>query len=791
MSSRIIREYKKADIPLFKIPRSCQDIIDVVSIAKDGVFFLGQGKYSKLYELTDINYSMFTDEEQNSILQKFCEFLNSMEVQFKFLFLNSYRDFESYEDKYLIPEQGDAFDTIRKEHNDNIISVLQESNNTVDLSKYLMLVVERNNVEAARAYFATVENNVIKQLKKIGSSIRSLKAEERLELLYKCYNPASDVKPDFSFEDMMANFKNYKDFICPSSIKFIDGEKIKNPHVEVNNNRIMKAYYIRDYSSHISDEMIKDMLGLGYEMIISEDVSPIPKDRAVEFCNSIYMRIEDKISKIQQKHNKNQAYSSDIPFLIRKEKSDMEKILEKLNKNQNLFYVGFTILLIAPTIEDLEKAETALRTFASAKTMKLEEYKMKQRKAFNTCLPIGVRQVSNMRTFLSNDLVALLPFDSFNIMDETGVFWGSNSLTKDIIMIDRKKLLNGHGVILGTSGAGKSMLSKDDVEEVFFRYPEDKIIIIDPQGEYRSLADALKGAYIDISAKSKTYVNPFEISEMEQGLSADELARNKADLALGICENGCDEHFSNKHKSIVSRCLKLMYAECLDSNNHIIKQPLLEDFSAVVAAQTEKEARDILLCMELYTTGVLNVFNHHSNVDAVNSRLTIFGLSELGDDLANVGLTVMMDYIMSGILKDFQKGIATHVFFDEFHELAGHEYCGRMVVKHWKEDRKLGALLTGITQQATDLLDDPQISKIISNSEFVVLLKQKDTDKDVIADTFGIPDVQMNYCMNNPPGTGLIKVGDNIVAFDHTMEDSNPIYKRYNTNFHEINKLTG
>jgi hypothetical protein len=148
-------------------------------------------------------------------------------------------------------------------------------------------------------------------------------------------------------------------------------------------------------------------------------------------------------------------------------------------------------------------------------------------------------------------------------------------------------------------------------------------------------------------------------------------------------------------------------------------------------------------------------------------------------------MLVMMEAIQARIIANGKKGRATWLYIDECHVLLNSDYSATYLQQLWKKVRKQGGLCTGISQNVTDLLQNYIASTLISNSEFVALLKQSNIDSEKLAEVIGVSDAQLRFVNNSPSGTGLIKCGSVVIPFDNTIGKDTDLYKLYNTNIHE------
>ena len=302
-------------------------------------------------------------------------------------------------------------------------------------------------------------------------------------------------------------------------------------------------------------------------------------------------------------------------------------------------------------------------------------------------------------------------------------------------MVDRKKLKNPNGLILGTPGSGKSFSAKREITNCFL-ITEDDIIICDPEAEYYPLVQALQGQVIRISPVSSQYINPMDLnlnySEEDNPLSL------KSDFILSLCELivGGKSGLEPVEKTIIDRCVRLVYQEYL-ADPQPEKMPILEDLYNLLRGQDEPEAQRLATALEIYVTGSLNVFNHQTNVD-INNRIVCFDIKELGKQLKKIGMLIVQDQVWNRVTINRAERKSTRYYIDEFHLLLKEEQTASYSVEIWKRFRKWGGIPTGITQNIKDLLASREIENIFENSDFIYMLNQASGDRQILAKQLNI-----------------------------------------------------
>lgn len=768
------KELKKASVPLYKAPKSIQETIEIEKVAANGIFEVSKNRYSKCYRFHDINYTTTNEEEQIDIFERYCKFLNSLDCAFKITVNNKNKDMEKLRDYILLGYTGDGYDEYRKIYNDIIEEKIREGRQGIEQERYLTITIERKNFEEAKAQFATIEATVHKAFSELGTDIVPLDGNERLKVLHNFYHLGEEDTFDFDIKHAAKVGADFRNDLCNGMLKYFP------EHIE-DEGKFVRALFIKKYPSSLSDRFLNEITSLPVHSVTSIDVVPIPKDMTTKVLQKKYLGIESDIIKQQRARNKNNDFSSEISYAKRTEKKEIEQIMDDVRENdQCMFYVAVTILLVAESKDELESMTESVVTIGKRNSVTIDTHYLKQREALNTALPIGIRQVETMRTMLTQSLAVLLPFNVQELNDAGGNYYGINQISKNVNVGNRKKLLNGNGFIFGVPGSGKSFFAKQEMGNVFLNTNDD-VIVIDPMNEYFDIARTFGGAIVNLSAYTKNYVNPLEadLSQVNEKGIRDVIA-DKSEFMLGLCDQLLGSALNQKHHSIIDRCVKDLYFDAWRNR----KVPLMSDFYHILKAQSETEAQEIALCLELFVEGSLNIFNHHTNVDEDN-RLTVYGIQELGSQLAPVAMLVMMEAIQSRIIENGKKGRATWLYIDECHVLLNSDYSATYLQQLWKKVRKQGGLCTGISQNVTDLLQNYIASTLISNSEFIALLKQSNIDSAKLAEVIGVSDAQLRFVSNSPSGTGLIKCGSVVIPFDNTIGKDTALYKLYNTNIHE------
>ena len=764
----------KRDKEKFKVPRSAQDIIPIKALWPDGIFLVGRNKYSKCYKFLDINYAVASNEDKEAMFIDYSELLNSLDTgaMAKITINNRRINKVDFEKQILLDLKNDGLDEYRKEYNQMLVNKTKEANEIIQ-EKMITISVYKKSVEDARNYFNRVGADLISKFNSLGSKCMELNAEERLRILHDFYRTGEETSFRFDITNDMRKGHNFRDFICPDSFEF------KTDYFKMGN-RYGRVIFLKEYASFIKDSMITELTELNRNLMLSIDVIPIPMDEAVKEAENRRLGIETNITNWQRKQNANNNWNSILPYDMEQQRLESKEFLDDLTtRDQRMFISITTMVITADTKEDLDANTDNIEQIASKGLCQMGILRFQQYDGLNLVLPIksDFNRIRALRTLTTESLAVLMPFKVQEIRHENGIFYGQNVISKNMIIADRKQLLNGNSFILGVSGSGKSFTAKEEIAAIKMLDPKADIILVDPEREYSKLVKAYNGEVIKISATSQNHINAMD-------MNADYGDGNpvilKSEFILSLCEQLIGSgNLGAKQKSLIDRCTANVYRVFQQGNYQGIP-PTLQDFREELLRQNEPEAKEIALAIELFTNGSLNTFAMQTNVDTSNNLICYYIL-DLGKQLQPIGMLVVLDSILNRITSNRSKGKNTYIFIDEIYLLFQYEYSANFLFTLWKRVRKYGAFATGITQNVEDLLQSHTARTMLANSEFIIMLNQASTDRIELAKLLNISEPQMSYITNVGAGEGLIKVGSSIVPFVNHFPKNTKLYKLFTT----------
>jgi len=768
------------------IPNTAQKTIPFQEAYENGLFLNYDGSYSLIFSFENIDYSLYRDEEKQEIYKKYTQLINTIptDIHFQEFLMNTDIDTGTLTETLLSASYD--YPQISDDYNSIMNGVI--SGSTSSGAKKIMLMAmsykPKGNIDNANVLFKYYQD--LQQLfQSLGSTTHQLPPEQVFEVLYKFYHQFSGVQFMLPKNAYGNRIKNY---VTPAYFRF------NKQDIEIGD-QLTRVLFIKEYSTYVDDEMINDLTDNSEKITVSKHISRISKAEGMEMLRKKIFALELTIQKRMEQNHKNGG--DYIPFRLSDERKTLNDLQERLGGSDcELFEVTIMIAVSAKTKEELEDLTMHIRQTIGAKhQLQIETLGGQQAKALRAVLPFAQlpfnKRSDNKISFsmLSDAAGVLIPFSHIEHFVKSGIYYGKNLVTNNVIALDRTAEMNSNGFVLATSGAGKSMFSKAEMFDVLLKFPNDEVIVIDPEREYEPLVKEFDGTILKIAPNSPTKLNVFDI-DLNSGEEGQSAIATKAEFIMTICETAKGSELTSNERTLIDRCVKETYREFITSHGDMSKIPTFTDFYKNLVAMSEIEAKSLALSLELYITGSFNIFSGKTNVNT-DKRFMVFDISSMGEQIRPVGLQVVLEYVWQRVSRNRDNGIRTWVWIDEFsimfNDGAGKttHRSGEFFAKVYKRIRKYGGVPTAITQNITEVLTSPQAKTMLLNSEFVVLLQQRKEDMDTLTKLFSLSPSQEAYLKTGKKGSGLIVCGHKIIPFEKPIPTDSLMYKICTTKFGE------
>ena len=737
---------------------------------QDGVCRITSRLFSKSVMCEDINYAEASDDEKAVLFELYCKLVNYFgpSVGFELSVVCCPADMAEYRQMLAIAPQGDAFDEIRKEYSDMLVE--QVSKSRYERRICLTYTIEADSVKQARSRLGQIDSDVVGHFRALMVTARPMDGYERLALLHKCLHLEERRKFRFNWDSLNGTGLSSKDYIAPSSFFFKDGRYFRTGA------SFGAVSFLQIRATKLYDTLLNSVLELEGSQIVSIHAKAIDQNAALKAVKRKLSDL-DKAKIDEQKRAVRSGFDMDIlpPDLVTFGK-EAQKLLEDLqNHDEKMFMVTILIVHMASSRQKLENLVYSADGITNTQNCDLIRLDYQQEQGFLSALPIGINQVEIQRGLTTSGTAIFLPFRACEVFQRGGVYYGLNATTGRMILADRKRLKCPNGVVLGTPGSGKSFSCKREAADVYL-HTSDDLLFLDPEHEYLSLCRQLSGQIIRLAPDSGDYINPLDV-DLSVDTGENPLLM-KADFIMSFCElilSASHGGVKPIEKSVIDRCIPKIYREYL-KDPRPERMPVLGDLYQCLRSQEEGQALELATALELYVYGSLSYLNHQTNVN-INNRVVCYDISALGQNLKKPGMLTVQNNIWQRTTINRYAGKTTRIYLDEFHLLLKEPQTAAYTAEIYKRFRKWNGIPTALTQNVKDLLDSPEIENILENSDFILMLNQAASDRNILAQRLGISPQELTHITNSGAGEGLLFFGDKIIPFIDKFPTDTKLYQ--------------
>lgn len=539
-----------------------------------------------------------------------------------------------------------------------------------------------------------------------------------------------------------------KDIVAPSYI-----EEQQN-HIKLGE-KMARSFFVFSYPHYLTSGWLSPIVNLDAQMNISFFIDPVDTGETLK-------QLRKKITEIQAQMSENQEKGLVRDPILETAYVDLEELRDKLQAaEERMFKFGLYITIYGDNESDLSDIENNLRSIFESKVVYIKPALFQQKEGFISTSPYAVDKLQTYTRMNTRPLSSIFPFISADLSSSEGILYGINMHNRSLVLFDRFTLENPNQVVFGTSGSGKSYLVK--LQSIRSLMMGTDIIIIDPDNEYKTLAEELGGKFYNISLGSDSHINPLDIRPPDENEDAGDAIRTNIINLVGfmrIMFGG----LSNEEDALMEQALKETYAAkdiTADSDPATWdkKVPLLSDLEQVL--ESMEGTRSLLLRLRRFTRGAYSeFFNQYSNV-STNHNVTVFGIRDLEDELRPMAMFMVMRFIWKVITQSTKRRI---LVVDEAWWMMQNEDGASFLFGLIKRARKYGLGVTTITQDIGDFMKSEYGQPIITNSALRFLLKQSSAVIGTVQKTFNLTDEEKYILLEGEVGEGIFFAGKKHIA---------------------------
>jgi len=538
------------------------------------------------------------------------------------------------------------------------------------------------------------------------------------------------------------------DIIAPASIKINPG------HLDMSG-RLAKSFFIFSYPRYLSTAWLSSVINLDIPMEISMFVHPIDTSFILK---QLRRRVTEVQSELMDKQARGLVRDPELEIAFQ----DLEGLRDRLQTAQEkMFRFGLYLTIYGETPEELRSIETTLRSIFESRLIYIKPALYQQKEGFNSCLPYG-RDLLNVHTSLNTQpLSSTFPFVSFDLSSNSGVLYGINRHNNSLILFDRFSLENANEVIFAKSGSGKSYAVKLEILRSLMTGID--VIVLDPENEYKPLAEAIGGSFFDISLGSENHINPFDLPAPRDDEKPEDVLRSNIINLVGLMRLMLGG-LTPEEDAIMDRALAETYAAkdiTLESDPALWKQniPLMEDLEQVLEGM--EGAESLVRRLAKFTKGTYaNFFNQPTNI-SLGKSLVSFGIRDMEEGLRPMAMYIIMRYIWNIVRSELKRRLFV---IDEAWWIMQSEDGASFLYGIAKRARKYYLGVTTITQDVGDFLKSKYGRPIITNSSIQILMKQSPTTIDIVQKAFNLTSEEKSLLLATEIGEGIFFAGQKHVA---------------------------
>lgn len=700
-----------------RAPEKAADCLQYERMYESGICEVEPGLFSMTMAFTDVNFQLARQEEQKSLFTQYSEFLNYFDpdTHLQISLVTRRVDEAEFRRDTFLPLRGDARDRYSEEMNRVISEKALQGQNGLIREKYITISLHEDDYRKAQVRLLKRAEDIQNLFKRMGSTVRRLSGIERLNLLHGITRPEEVMA--FSYDWLLAEDSlTTKDFIAPSGYNWKpehdDSRAVYNDRYQFGE-YYGKVLYLRDIAPQMKDNLLSLLSDLDFDNAISIHVDAVEQREAVEQVQKqlAYMQKEKGDGMVNAVRMNLPAYMG-VRYELTNQIEDAEELLDNLhNYNQKIFKVCILIHTYGRNNAELDERVQQICNTVQQQTCRFSPIPFEQCAAMNSVLPLGKKWLALERTLLTVNTAIYVPFTTQELFQPGGLYEGTNARSKNLIMVNRKLLPAPAGMVLGMTGFGKSFAVMQMMAGIMLRWPEDDLVIIDPENEYARLVDAFGGEVIEISASSKSHINPMDISE-DYGDEGNPI-QLKSQFLRDFCQLVLNsKELSAQECSLVDRAALITYQKYL-LHPEREQMPSLHDFYNNLSLQGP-QAKALTMALSMYVDGTMDLFAHQTNVHLQNHCIC-FNTVKLGKSMQSIGMMTVLDQIWNRITRNRVLGRRTWIFTDEFQLLLGNSACTNYYFELSSRARKWGAILTSITQHVRSVLNNEDARRMLSD----------------------------------------------------------------------------
>ncbi|MEK7603661.1 MAG: DUF87 domain-containing protein, partial [Patescibacteria group bacterium] len=515
----------------------------------------------------------------------------------------------------------------------------------------------------------------------------------------------------------------------------------------------VRTIFLATYPRYLQTSWFSPVINL--DKVFDVSIFILPKNTA-----TVLKQLRDQLTRLEAQTMEEASKGKVRDPILETAIQDIETLRDRLQQGTDKFFeLGVYITIYENSIKELDEAESKLRSMLEYRLIFTKAATFRMLEGFTSTMPLNEDRI-NVHTSLNTEpLSSIFPFVSFNLTSDNGILYGINTYNNSLVLFDRFQMENYNAVVFGKSGGGKSYTIKLEIlRSLIFGA---QVIVIDPEDEYKYLAETVGGTTIKISVTSDQHINPLDLPTPKPDESSTDIFRSHILDLTGLLRLMLGD-ITPEESAILDEALIQTYAIkdiTPESNFANITPPVLSDLQNILEGLTGAESMAVRL--KKYTSGTFSGFlNMPTNV-SLDNNLIVFSIRDMEEELRPIAMYSILNYIWTSVRRTQKKRL---LVVDEAWWLMKYDVGADFLFNIAKRARKYYLGLTTISQDVPDFLSSPKGKAIITNSSMQILMKQSPTAIEAVQQAFNLTDAEKYYLLEARVGLGLLFVGQDHIG---------------------------
>ena len=522
---------------------------------------------------------------------------------------------------------------------------------------------------------------------------------------------------------------------------------------------LSRVLALHDYPRHVSPDWLGRLVDSDEPLDLSLHLEPLDSGEAISHLTHRLVALQSS-RLLDARGGRIAPAEREVAY------EDAARLRDALERgDERVFSTSLYLRLRGRSHQELERATERARATLTGMMAGARPALYEMLPGLLSCLPAGQDHLGRRRNLDTSSVATMIPFSSSQLTVERGLLYGENAHNGSLVIFDpfAADQENANKVVFAKSGAGKSFACK--VEALRALLLGIEYYVIDPEGEYGRICEAVGGQTLHLSGSSPHAINPLDLPARAAGDEAgDALAARVLALGglLGLMLQEPGSRLGRAERGVLDAALYECYRRAgitADPATHGRPAPLLRDLLLVLRERGEPHGLAERLAR--YAEGSLGRLFSEPTTASLDRPFVVFNVEGLEEELRPLATYLIADHIWERVRGDPRPRV---LLVDEAWSLMRHPEGARFLAELARRARKRWLGLTTVTQDVGDFLGSTEGHTVLANSSVQLLMRQDSSTIGVVEETFGLSEGERAFLLAARRGEGLFLARGNHIA---------------------------